>query len=382
MRFTVSKKQLTSAIKAVTPAVPTRPGLPVLACVRIDAAGNLLSLKATDLELAIEEFVAIEQAVERPGAALVPAKMLAKALQAMGADEVTLEATSDRDRPRLEVSAGARTIALDASPEEEWPAFPSHERSARVADAEASVLRDALERAAVCASRDEARPILTAVALFIEPGSSTLQVVATVSYRLGVVEVPLAKEPEAPERPLLVPASVAKALARRLKGERGDARILRDEGPDGRDQRAVFSFARTDWWVRTIEGEFPNWRQVIPEAEGGRLDANAKELESALKAASSVRGGDSAPVRLSLGDACTLRLDEPDVGRLTEELEGARFSPDGVGPLEVAYNPEYLLDGVRFVGTERIRMWVRDGLKPALMEGAGRRYAVMPIRQR
>jgi DNA polymerase-3 subunit beta len=382
MRFTVSKKHLISALKAVTPAVPTRPGLPALACVRIDASGNLLSLKATDLELAIEEFVATEQAVERPGAALVPAKMLAKALQAMGADEVTLEATSDPDRPRLKVSAGARTIALDAYAEGEWPAFPSHERSARVADVEASALRDALERAAVCASTDEARPILTAVALFIEKGSPMLQVVATDSYRLGVVEVPLAGEPDAPERPMLVPASVAKALARRLKGERGRVTILRDEDPGGRDQRAVFSFARTDWWVRTIEGEFPNWHQVMPEAEGGRLDADAKELESALKAASTVRGGDSAPVQLSLDATCTLRLDEPDVGRLTEELDGARFSPDGVGPLDVAYNPEYLLDGVRFVGTERIRMWVRDGLKPALIEARGRRYAVMPVRTR
>lgn len=379
MRFTLSKKRLIAAVKAVLAAVPTRPGLPVLTGVRIDAGGSLLSVKATDLELAIEEFVATDAAVDEAGAAIVAAKRLLKALQAMSEDDVTLTATAPGEgRPTVDVSAGNRTVSLDASPVEEWPEFPSQEATTRVADVEAPALADALARAELCASTDEARPILTAVALSFDEGAETLEVVATDSYRLGLVRIPLAATPSAPERPLLVPARTAKALAKRLKGER-EVRILTDPGP-GVGPRAVFSFGKADWWVRTIEGEFPNWRQVMPEPEGGCLEFDASELESALKAACAVRGSGSAPVRLALDGDCALTLSEPDLGTVREELAGARFSPDGVGALEVAFNPEYLRDGIRFAGTDRGRLWVRDGLKAALFEGPDCSYAVMPIR--
>ncbi|MGH2693317.1 MAG: DNA polymerase III subunit beta [Actinomycetota bacterium] len=382
MRFTLPKKRLIAAVKAVLPAVPTRPGLPVLAGVRIDAGGNLLSLKATDLEVAIEEFVATDASVEEAGAAIVPAKRLLKALQAMAEDDVVLAASAPEEgRLTVDVIAGNRTVTLDAYPAEDWPEFPSHAETTSVATVEASPLADALTRAALCASTDEARPILTAVALSFDEGSDALEVVATDSYRLGLIRIPLAAPPVALERPLLVPARAAKSLAKRLKGER-EVRILTEPDPTGGGSRAVFSFGRADWWVRTIEGEFPNWRQVMPEPEGGCLEFDASELESALKAASAVRESGSAPVRLALDRECALTLSEPDLGTVREELAGARFSPDGVGPLEVAFNPEYLADGIRFAGEERGRLWVRDGLKPALFEGPGRSYAVMPVRTR
>jgi DNA polymerase-3 subunit beta len=382
MKLNLSKKALTAGIKAVLPAVPGRPGLPVLTGVRLDRAGDLLSLKATDLELAIEQFVPAGVSVERPGAAVVPAKTLVKALRAMAEEDVTIEVAAGEERPRLHVRSGNRTVTLEAYPVEEWPDFPSLSEAAPFAGAEGSVLAEALERCALCASADETRPILTGVALFFEEGSTSLQVVATDSYRLGVVDVPVAEELSALDRPLLVPARIAKALAKRLKGERGQVRILREDAPEGGEPRVVFAFGDARWWVRTIEGEFPNWRQVMPEPEGGCLDFDAAELESALTAASVVRASSGVPVRLALDRTCALTLAEPDLGTVREELAGATFSPNGTGPLEVAFNPDYLRDGVRFLGDERGRMWVRDALKPALFEGPDRRYAVMPVRTR
>jgi DNA polymerase-3 subunit beta len=141
-----------------------------------------------------------------------------------------------------------------------------------------------------------------------------------------------------------------------------------------------FSFGDSTWSVRSIEGEYPAWRQVVPEAEGALLTFDARELESALRAAASVRGTKSSPVRLSLDRSCSLALADPDFGTVREELPGASFSPNGVGPVEVALNADYLLDAIRLIGEERGRMWVRDGLKPVLFEGPDRRYALMPVR--
>jgi len=381
MKLTLSKKHFAAALKAALPAVSTRPGIPVLTGVRLQAEDDGLTIEATDLELAIRRKVEGNVSLEEPGSMLVPAKPLGKAVEAME-DDLGLTSASEDGRPRLHVTAGKRTLVLQALPEEEWPAIQPLSEATTLARVGTADLADAFERAALCASTDEMRPILTGVALFFEEDSASFEVVATDSYRMGAVRVPLAKEPRVPERPPLLSARIAKALARQLKKAEGEVEILSLDSPEGREPRVAFAFSGAVWTVRTIEGEFPNWRQVMPEPEGGLLEADSSELTSAVKAAASVRTSKEAPVRLSLEKSCLLTLSEPDAGTFIEELADARFSPDGVGAIEVSFNPTYLLDGVRFTGEERTRMWVRDGLKPALMEGSGRRYAVMPIRQR
>jgi DNA polymerase-3 subunit beta len=224
------------------------------------------------------------------------------------------------------------------------------------------------------------RPVLTGVALSFRDGSSLLEVVATDSYRLGVIRVPVTGVQGAPDRAPLVPGRVARALARRLRKEQGTIR-LGIAGPLDQGAPVVhFSFGPSTWSVRTIEGEYPTWRQVLPEAEGGLLEFDSGEMQSALGAVASIRGARGAPVRLTLDSSCFLALAEPDFGSFLEELSGASFSPNGAGPLQVAFNADYLLDAIRFVGAEQGRMWVRDGLKPVLFEGADRRYALMPVR--
>jgi DNA polymerase III sliding clamp (beta) subunit (PCNA family) len=118
----------------------------------------------------------------------------------------------------------------------------------------------------------------------------------------------------------------------------------------------------------------------VPNPEGGSFEFDPEELGSALRAATSVRSTTGAPVRLTLDRTCSLALKDPDLGEMREALTEAKFSPNGAGAMEVAFNPDYLADAIRFCGAERGRMWVRDGLKPALFEGPDRRYVLMPIR--
>jgi DNA polymerase-3 subunit beta len=318
--------------------------------------------------------------MERPGSVVVPAKALAKMVAAMPRGEVGLESTSEHGHVRLRVSAGTRKVTLDGWAPDDWPGIREHSEMDPLVSAEASLLADALDRAALCASKDDTRPILTGVAL-VATEDEALEVVATDSYRLGVVHVPVSSSGSSPDRPPVIPASVAKALAKQLKAIRGTAEI-RVLSPSAQSKLvAAISFEGTTWTVRTIEGEFPNWRQVMPEPDGTLFDFDPEELLSALRAAASVWGTKAAPpIRLTLDRACTLVATDPNLGSMRETLDGASFSPNGVGAVQVAFNPGYLADAVRFCGREQGRMWVRDALKPVRFEGPDRTYALMPIR--
>jgi len=182
MKITVSAKSLAACLKAVLRAVATRPGLPILSGVRLEGSEGGLKVEATDLELTARRTVS-DATVENPGIVVVPAKALAKTLSSAGDQELELE-SSNEDRPRLDVRAGARTVTLHAYATEDWPAIPMVGEIAPVACVDAHVAADALARAALCASGDESRPVLTTVALFFDKGRSTVEVVATDSYRL------------------------------------------------------------------------------------------------------------------------------------------------------------------------------------------------------
>ena len=386
MKLIVSKDALAAAIKAVLPGVATRAGLPALSGIRIAATRTDLSVETTDLELAVSHSLTDGVTVSEPGSVIVPAKALAKVVDAMPGDDVRLESSEERDRVGLKVESRPRSVSLDGWRTEDWPGSRDAAQVPKVATVDAAALADAFGRTALCASKDEMRPVLTAVALFIAKEEGTLEVVATDSYRLGVVRVPLSAPAKPLEVPALVPARVAKALARQLKGVRGSV-DLRFLGPEEEKEPwrpvVAFTFGSSAWTSRAIEGDFPSWRQVMPDAEGARLDFDPAELRSALKAAASVRKGkDASPVRLALDRTCSLAVKEPDLGTMRENLPEATFSPNGVGAVEVSFNPDYLADAIRVCGTAQGRMWIRDALKAVLFEGRERSYALMPVRTR
>jgi DNA polymerase-3 subunit beta len=381
MKLMVSAKPFTAELKSVLPATASRSGLPMLSGVRLEASEGEASIEATDLELTARRIVRREVTVDGAGSVVVPAKALVKAIAAMGESEIVLESCGGR--AGLDVRAGRRTVTIQGWPTDDWPAVPRLAAINPIASIEASAVVDAFERVALCASSDEARPVLTCAALFFREDPPALEVVATDSYRLGVAQIPVEAGFRVSEGPLLVPARAVRLLARQLKGAEGavQVRALEASGVEpSRASRVAFSLPDAEWTVRTVEGEFPNWRQLVPNPEGGSFEFDPQELGSALRAATSVSSTKGASVRLTLDRKCSLALKDPDLGEMREALTEARFSPNGAGAMEVAFNPDYLADAIRFCGAERGRMWVRDGLKPALFEGPGRRYVLMPIR--
>jgi DNA polymerase III subunit beta len=381
MKLMVSAKPFTAELKSVLPAIATRSGLPMLSGVRLEASETGVSIEATDLELTARRVVRREVTVDGAGSVVVPAKALVKAVAAMGEPEIVLESCDGR--AGLDVRAGTRTVTLQGWPTDDWPAVPQVSAIDPIASIDASGAAEAFERVALCASSDEARPVLTCAALFFREDPPALEVVATDSYRLGVAQIPVEAGFRVSDGPMLVPARAVRLLAKQLKGADGAVQIRALEASGVEPSRAshiAFSLPDAEWTVRTVEGEFPNWKQVVPNREGGSFEFDPEELGSALRAATSVRSTTGAPVRLTLDRTCSLTLKDPELGEMREALTEAKFSPNGAGAMEVAFNPDYLADAIRFCGAERGRMWVRDGLKPALFEGPERRYVLMPIR--
>lgn len=299
MQFTMSTKRLEKALKAVVPAVSNRATLPVLAGVRIEANDEGITLEATDLEASARYRLHDGVSIQRGGQVVTAAKPLAKAIASMQADEVEVESIELDGRARVALRAGTRTLTLDAYAVEDFPTMPTESAFEPIASVQAAILGEAFARAVLCASKDEARAALTSVALFFKEGSATLEVVATDSYRLGVLSVPMS-EPATQGRTLLVPARIVKELAKQMRKHQGQVAI------SGGDTRAAFSFDASFWTARLIEAEFPNWQQLVPAEAGAAVEFDLDEMVSALKAVEAVRNGNGTPVRLSLGETTTL----------------------------------------------------------------------------
>lgn len=298
---------------------------------------------------------------------------------------MTVDLVERDERPILEVSSGNRRIGLDALPATDWPEIGADIEFQAVCSFDAQELADALRRVVLCASDDEARPVLTGVQFNFR--GESLELVATDSYRLGVLSVGIEPMKEALDWSPIVPAKVLKALAKQLKKEDGRGILyVGKSGGEGNSRRFVeFSFGTCDFWLmREIEGEFPKWSQLVPKEEtGGTFEFASEEMAEAVRGAAVLRSQDTVPVRISLGDRCVLRMTEAQVANVAERIESAAYSPNGVGPMEIAFDPDFLLDAIKFVGEEKVRMRADDPMKPALFlgENGGRgRYVLMPVR--
>jgi DNA polymerase-3 subunit beta len=235
----------------------------------------------------------------------------------------------------------------------------------------AGPLAETIDRVARAASRDEVRPILTGVLLQAEGGNLTM--VATDSYRLSVKHTEL-------DRPLPDPIE-ANVPARAL---RELARIVAQEGPEdvsislARNQ-AVFQAGSVVLFSRLIEGQFPSWRQLIPESFDHEVRLPRLELVDVARRVSQLAQR-NAPLRFAFAEGeLTVAAETPEVGDASEALP----APYSGEPLEIAFNPQFLIEGLESVEGDELAIKISSPLRPGLLQPVGREdfsYLVMPIR--
>ncbi|MBX3314618.1 MAG: DNA polymerase III subunit beta [Actinobacteria bacterium] len=363
MKFRCERDTLVEAFGAAGRAVANRGGaLPVLAGVRVELTGDRLKLTGSDLELTIE--VEIEVAGEQDGIAVLPSKLASDLVRSLGDPRVEVDAEGDE----ATITAGRFQSSLRLLPADEFPrlAMPTDD----AVTLEAKDFASALHQVVPAASADDARAILTGVLMAAE--NDGLRLVATDSYRLAVRDLPgttVLSEGQS----VLVPSRALKELER-LLGSSEQVTLRLGE------REATFEVGSVRLTTRLIDGDFPNYRGLIPASHPNRLTVNREALVEAVRRVKLMAREPNTPVRLAMSaDGLELVAITQDVGQAHEQLD-AEFSGEA---LTVAFNPEYLLSGVDVTEGDEITLDTVDAQKPAVIRSAGVEeflYLLMPVR--
>jgi DNA polymerase-3 subunit beta len=361
VKFRCDRDALSEALQTVQRGVSSRPGIPALTGVLIEATSEgVLTLTTTDLEVSAR--LSIDVQVTEPGVALVPARLLGDTVKSLSDAPVEFET----DQAQARIRCAAYEGALRLLPAEDFPALQPPSGTRLVV--EAPRFAEAIGQVGRAASRDEARPVLTGVLLEVSREGVTL--VATDSYRLAVRELVATAAGEAkaivPERAMTEAGRAAATI------EKGDIELFLDES------QVSFSLGALTLTSRLIEGEFPNYRALLPEQYENRLSVSRQQLMDAVRRVG-LLARDTSPVRLEFNAlGVKLSSSSPDVGQAVEAVE-ARYEGED---LTAAFNPGYLADGLAAASGESVRLEVRDGLKPGIVRGDSDEftYLVMPVR--
>lgn len=370
MKFRCERDTLVEALTTAGRAVTSRgSATAALSGVRVEAAGNQLTVVGTDLDLTVR--VQIEAIGLDDGAVVAPARLAADIVRALEPGAVTFEGGDDE----VEISAARSRFVVRTFAVDDFPVLPDP-RPDQVT-LPASALTEALRQVVRAASGDDARPLLTGVLVAAEGAGTRL--VATDSYRLALRDLPgTAPLPEGAEQ-ILVPARALTELQRLLPGP----------GKEGAEQTVGFSVSELDasfstggvrLTSRLLDGRFPDYRQLIPPGYPNRLRVGKEALLDALRRVRLLVRDNTTPVRLSMrSGGVELTVVSQEVGHASEDVD-ADFEGD---ELTVAFNPTYLIDGVEAVLGDEVLIETLDATKPATVrspEHDDYRYLLMPVR--
>jgi DNA polymerase III subunit beta len=362
VKFRCEREILADAFSTASRAATSRSGtLPVLSGLRLDVRDGQLTVTGTDLELTIRLSVPVHS--DQDGSAVVPARLVADIVKALPAGAV--EVTVDDDE--MSISAGRSQFSVRPLSLSDYPA--QVEPDADPVTLISSQVGDALRQVVRAASTDDARAVLTGVLMASEDDG--LKMVATDSYRLAVRDLPQTSMLSAGQK-VLVPGRALAELQRVLSS---DSELTVRLGA----REAVFEVGGTRLTTRLIEGEYPNYRNLLPSSYPNRLTVGREALLEALRRVK-ILAQDSTPVRLTLGgDTLQLTAITQDVGNAHEEIDA---SYDGA-EMTVAFNPDYLAAGVEAVEGDEVTLSTMDPMKPAVLRGVGHDeylYLLMPVR--
>lgn len=365
MRFTITREKLQEGLVAVAGSIPTRTTLPVLSNLLIETDGDGVRFSGTDLDTAVSVRVPAE--VEEPGAITAPARKLQEIARELPPTPAAVSAQGDA----ITLTSGRTRFRLNGLPRDEYPSFPSvdFDSSWSLSGAE---LNQLIQHVAFAVSTEETRPILNGVLWELREGE--MRMVATNGHRLAKMTIP--RESEGATGDLIVPPK-ALSQVQKLFSAGDTVEVARSENHLG------FRGNGVQIYTRLIEGPYPNYEQVIPKDNDKILVADKAALNAAIRRMAIVASDQTHRIRLSLGGPMLkLSVQTPDLGEASEEMA---IEYDGA-PLEIGFNANYLLELIRYMPTDEVRLSFKAPERAATMEPVGNEDTpeflclVMPLR--
>ncbi|MDP2943110.1 MAG: DNA polymerase III subunit beta [Candidatus Omnitrophota bacterium] len=364
MEFKLPKDILQKGIQTVQNAVSQKSGLPVLANILFEASKDKIKLAATDLEIGIiSKLVNID--VQEDGAISIPAKKISDIVKELPNKEIHI---SVKKNNQVVIKCDKSTLKIMGLPKDEFPKMPELSNK-DVLDIPQKLLKSMLSLTSFAVSKDESRYILTGI-LFIVT-EKKLSLVATDGRRLAVVNKDIPK-PGGFTRKVIVPIKAVTELLKILKDE-GDVKILFGEN------QIAFEFDETLLITRLIEGDYPNYEQVIPKSTQEKLRISKDSFCAAIKRASLFTTPDSQSIKLDvLKNKIVISKVSHDGGESREELDCSYGGED----LTLGFNPNYLMDALKNIGEEEIIFEFAGADKRGVIRAEGNDYIyiVLPVR--
>jgi DNA polymerase III subunit beta len=367
MKLSISTENLLTQLQTTSRVASSRSAIQALSGVMLSApTDSTPELLATDMEIGLR--VPLQAQVAHPGSVVLPARLLLDVTRSLPAPQLTVELrTAEQD---VELICGSATFHLRTLRTEDFPSLPAPNPETRVVFP-SEALAQTINRVARSASRDETRPVLTGI--LMSATGQELRMVATDSYRLSVkqttLDVPLQGNLEAN-----VPARALQELVRITQQTPSDTVAV----SVGHNQ-AVFEIGDVALSSRLIDGQFPNYRQLLPESVEHELRLAAAELTEVVRRIS-LLAQKNAPLRLSFSEgSLNVSAQTPDIGQASESIP----VPFHGEPFEIGFNPEFLRDGLESVESDELVLKLISPLRPGLIESPDTGdfvYLIMPIR--
>jgi DNA polymerase-3 subunit beta len=365
LKLSTKRTELVAKLSIVSRAVSTRAATQALSGILLAAGDNGVALTATDGEMGLRTELKAE--VGGAGSALLPGRLLAELARSLGDEDVEIELRESE--PDVAIRSGGSSFRLRVLPVEDFPHLP--EEGEEPLKIPAPALAETVELVARAASRDDMRPVLTGV--LVAASGQEMTMVATDSYRLAVKRTAL-ESPIGGELEANIPAKALRELARLVTGgevEQVAVSLLPNQ--------AVFRAGTVLLNTRLIDGQFPNFRQLLPESYEHDVRLPRPEFLDVARRVSQLAQR-NAPLRLAFSQGeLKVSASTPDVGD-AEETMPAAFEGE---PLEIGFNPEFLRDGIESVEGDEVMLRLISPLRPGLLQPVDNedfRYLVMPIR--
>lgn len=352
MRFTIAREKLQDGLSAVIATVPAKTTLPVLSNILLETNERGIRLSGTDLDMAVSTEVTAD--VESQGAITVPAKKLAEIVRELPSAPVRISAVGEQ---KITLECGRSRFRLLGLPRDEFPTFPvvRFSESWRIKSGE---LQKLIAHTAFAVSTEESRPILNGV--LWELRGDRMRMVATNGHRLAKIDAPVAGQNGRSED-LIIPPKALEQLRRLFPAEE-DLEIARGENHLG------FRSPLTAVFTRLIEGPYPPYEQVIPRDNDRIALADKNALSQALKRMSVVASDQTHRIRISLNAGMAkFSVQTPDLGEAQDELP-VTYEGDA---LDIGFNASYLLEILRNMPTDEVRLTFKAPERAATVEPVG-----------